>query len=225
MWKLVALVSVALGLAFGGVAAGGGCAVCIDKVIGEIVANGPERSVTLTFSGSRAFAGAEMAPDRATAVVMQVDGNRTKCLEVAVTKTSDTGSLVSYTGKFNYFSGQSAAGPQTYEGRIDVAGAVYEFRVPLDGTPGKITRLDVAAPLAVQPRPLPAPAVASVSQAVTVDETPAPAPGIFESVASPDGQGVLLAIAVVSFLGATLLVERRRAGRVGLVRTESAIEA
>lgn len=229
MWKLVALVSLALAFAFGGVA-DAKCGICIDTVTAEVrggaevSTGGSTRTVHLVFSGTREHPEA-VAPEYASGVVMQIDGNRTKCLSLGLNRTTDDGKTVVYKGMFSGYTPSAATTQGSYEGRLDVGGTVYEFRVPLDGTPGKITLLDVVAP-PVLPQQVRAPAAAAtpvpVSQAVTIDEVPAPAPGIFDRVASPDGQGALLGLAVVSFLAATLLVERRRTRGTG---AESAVEA
>lgn len=225
MWKLVGLASLALAFAFGTVAEAK-CGVCIDKVTAEITgatSSGENRTVRLLVSGGREHADA-VAPDSATAVIMQIDGNPTKCLTLALTKSSDQGGVVTYAGTFASYA-RVAQG--SYEGRLEVAGNVYKFRVATDGTPGQVTLLDVVAPPVIA-RPVTAPApvapVAPVSQAVTIDEAPAPAAAgtIFDRIATPDGTGWMLALAVVAFLGAGVLIERRGVRRT---TTESAIEA
>ncbi len=75
-------------------------------------------------------------PDSIVAVVMQVDGNRTKCLSTTLPKTSQSHGVAVYRGSFG------AYGTYTHSGRIELGGQVYAFTVPLDGTPGQI---DVAA--------------------------------------------------------------------------------
>lgn len=71
-------------------------------------------------------------PGSVVAVVMQIDGNRTKCLNTTLTKTSQSHGLAVYRGSFG------AYGTYTHSGRIELAGQIYQFTVPLDGTPGKI---------------------------------------------------------------------------------------
>lgn len=225
MWKLVALASLVLALALGSLAEAK-CGVCIDKVTAEITgatSHGNDRTVRLVVSGGREYAEA-VAPDGGTAVIMQIDGNPTKCLTLALTKSSDEGGVIAYAGTFASYA-RVAQG--SYEGRLEIGGNVYQFRVATDGTPGKVTLLDVTAP-PVLPRPVTAPApvapAAPVSQAVTIDEVPAPAPAgtIFDRLATPDGTGWMLALAVVAFLGATVLIERRGSRQK---TTESALEA
>jgi hypothetical protein len=71
-------------------------------------------------------------PDSVVAVIMQIDGNRTKCLNTTISKTSQSHGLAVYRGSFG------AYGTYTHSGRIELAGQIYQFTVPLDGTPGKI---------------------------------------------------------------------------------------
>lgn len=227
MWKLVALVSLALAFPLGGMA-DAKCRVCIDKVTAEVsgaTSQGNDRTVRLVVSGTREQADV-VAPATATAVVMQIDGNPIKCLTLTLDKASDEGGVVTYAGTFASYARINQG---SYNGRLEIGGSVYEFRVGIDGTPGKVTLLDVTAPpVQVRPAtvvaPVPAATAAPVSQAVTIDEVPAAAPAgtIFDRIATPDGTGWLLALAVVAFLGATVLIERRGARRT---TTESAIEA
>jgi hypothetical protein len=126
MWRVVALASLLALLALG-TASYAGCTSCFTSVL----AHRTPTNIELTFAAR----GSEdtVFPDRVTAVVMQVDGNRTKCLTTTVTKTHESHGAALYTGTF------SAYGVYTHSGRIELAGQVYEFTVPLDGTPGTIT--------------------------------------------------------------------------------------
>jgi hypothetical protein len=106
-------------------------------------------------------------PESVLAVVMQVDGNRTKCLTTTLSKTSQSHGVAVYRGSFG------AYGTYTHSGRIELGGQIYAFTVPLDGTPGKIEvaadqsplnrnglRVQVIATAPVTPNPTVAPAPA-----------------------------------------------------------------
>jgi hypothetical protein len=81
-------------------------------------------------------------PNSVTAVVMQVDGQRTKCQSITLPKVRSTEGAVMYAGTF------SAYGLYSHSGRVDLGGHIYEFTVPLDGKAGTIALAADQTPLA-----------------------------------------------------------------------------
>jgi hypothetical protein len=143
-----------------GTAAYADCTSCFTSVFAQRTST----NIDLSFA---AFADDGVTlPDSVTAVVMQVDGNRTKCLSTTLMKTSQSLGVAVYRGSFG------AYGTYTHSGRIELAGQIYQFTVPLDGTPGTIevatdqTPLNrsgvrvqvIAAPVTPAPTVAPAPA-------------------------------------------------------------------
>ena len=109
-----------------GTAAYAGCQTCFTSV----VAVRSSTDVRLSFS---ALAQPDLAlPSTILAVLMQVDGNRTKCANLTLDKISEADGLAIYAGTFR------AYGTYSHSGRVEFAGQIYEFTVPLDGTPGKV---------------------------------------------------------------------------------------
>jgi hypothetical protein len=112
-----------------------GCTSCFTSVFAQRTAT----NIDLSFT---AFADDGVAlPDSVVAVVMQVDGNRTKCLGTTLTKTGQSLGVAVYRGSFG------AYGTYTHSGRIELTGKIYEFTVPLDGTPGRIDLATDQSPL------------------------------------------------------------------------------
>jgi hypothetical protein len=158
MWRVLLLASLfaLLGL---GTAAYAECTSCFTSVFVER----SNTTITLSFT-ARADDGTAL-PGAATAVVMQVDGNRTKCQNLTLLKTSDSHGVARYAGAFY------AYGTYSHSGRVELAGQIYDFTVPLDGKPGTValaadqTQLNTngvrvvvtAAPVAVTPNPTVAP--------------------------------------------------------------------
>jgi len=149
-------------LALGG-AAYADCTSCFTSVFAHRTSTNIDLSFTAQASED------VVLPDSVVAVVMQVDGNRTKCLNTTLTKTSQSHGVALYRGSFG------AYGTYTHSGRIELAGQIYAFTVPLDGTPGKIdvaadqsplnrngVRVQVIAAVPVTPAPTIAPAAAGV---------------------------------------------------------------
>ena len=138
-------------------------------------------------------------PNSVTAVIMQVDGNRTKCQNTTLNKTSQSHGLAVYRGSFG------AYGTYTHSGRIELAGQIYAFTVPLDGTPGTI---DVAADQSPLSRNGALPQVVVTAAPATPAPTVAPSPAALElpkiEPAFLIGGGVIL----ITVLGA--FVDRRR---------------
>jgi hypothetical protein len=158
MWRVLLLASLfaLLGL---GTAAYAECTSCLTSVFVERGGS----SVNLSFT-ARADDGAAL-PATVTAVVMQVDGNRTKCQTLTLSKAADSHGFGKYAGTFY------AYGTYSHSGRVELAGQIYEFTVPLDGKPGTValaadqTQLNTngvrvvvtAAPVPVTPNPTVAP--------------------------------------------------------------------
>jgi hypothetical protein len=169
MWRVLVLASLfaVLGL---GTAAYAECTSCLTSVFAERGST----NITLSFT-ARADDDAAL-PESATAVVMQVDGNRTKCQNITLSKASSSHGVAFYTGTFG------AYGTYSHSGRVELAGQIYEFTVPLDGTAGKVevaadqSRLNTnglrvvvtAAPVPVTPNPVVAP-TGSGAQLPTID--------------------------------------------------------
>lgn len=148
MWRVWLLASLfaLLGL---GTAAYADCTSCLTSVIADRTASTGSTSggrttsdttVGLSFT-ARADNDASL-PLSVTAVVMQVDGQRTKCLNVTLQKTSWSPGAAVYSGTF------PAYGVFSHSGRVDLAGQIFEFTVPLDGKPGTIALAADQSPLA-----------------------------------------------------------------------------
>lgn len=167
------------------------CTSCFTAVFAQRTSTDIELSFTAQASDD------VVMPESAVAVVMQVDGNRTKCLSTAVNKTSQSHGVALYRGSF------PAYGTYTHSGRIELAGQIYEFTVPLDGTPGKVAIAADQSPLnrnTVR--------VQVVAAPVTAAPTLAPTPS---SVELPKIDPAFLiggAVVLITIVGA--YVDRRR---------------
>jgi hypothetical protein len=135
MWRVLLLASLfaLLGL---GTAAYAECTSCLTSVLAQ---RSGGNNIQLTFTAST-DTGA-ILPEEVTAVVMQVDGNRTKCLNVALLKGTKIDGVAFYTGLF------TAYGTYSHSGRVELGGQIYEFTVPLDGTSGKVALSTDQTPL------------------------------------------------------------------------------
>jgi hypothetical protein len=168
MWRVLLLASLfaLLGL---GTAAYAECTSCLTSVIVDRTASsGTNTTVSLSFT-ARADDDS-LLPISISGVVMQVDGQRTKCLSLTLPKTSGFPGGAVYSGTF------TAYGSFSHSGRVDLAGQIHEFTVPLDGKPGTINlaadqsplnsagfRVVVtAAPVPVTPNPTVAPTQAGL---------------------------------------------------------------
>jgi hypothetical protein len=80
-------------------------------------------------------------PNSVNAVVMQVDGQRTKCQNITLPKARTIDGAVVYAGTF------SAYGLYSHSGRVDLGGQIYEFTVPLDGKAGTVALATDQTPL------------------------------------------------------------------------------
>ena len=134
MWRVLLLASLfaVLGL---GTAAYAECTSCLTSVF--VARNSTD--ITLSFV-ARADDDAAL-PGTVTAVVMQVDGNRTKCQNITLSKASGSHGLAVYAGTFSVY------GIYSHSGRVELAGQIYEFTVPLDGTPGEVVLAADQSPL------------------------------------------------------------------------------
>ncbi len=136
MWRVVLAASMLLTLALGSLA-DAKCAVCVESVqIGTENGGTTLRFTARTVDPSN-------FPETGTAVVMQFDGNRGKCLNVSLVRTGiENGQIAgqpptqiaTYVGRFNFIY----QGATVLAGRADVGGSIYEFSAPLDGKPGTV---------------------------------------------------------------------------------------
>lgn len=136
---LAASLLVLLTLGALGTAAYADCTSCLTSVVFQRPNGGA--NVGLTFT-ARSTDGTAL-PSNVTAVVMQVDGQRTKCAGLTLLKTSEFEGLAVYSGNF------TAYGSYSHSGRVDLGGQIYEFTVPLDGEPGTIAVATDQTPLRV----------------------------------------------------------------------------
>jgi hypothetical protein len=128
MWRLVLVLSMLLTLAFSAVAEASPPPIVIESVTVERDGAGTTMRFTARSTDGAVF------PETGTAVVMQVDGNRSKCLNVSLLRTGTSGGLATYVGKFNF----TYSGASLLTGRVDIGGAIHDFSAPLDGKPGTI---------------------------------------------------------------------------------------
>lgn len=156
-------------------------------------------------------------PDSGRAVVMQFNGNRAKCLNVPVLKTAVSGGIGTYRGNLPWTYG-SVSVINSYSGRIDFAGDVFEFTVPTDGKPGAVKTVtdgstvnQVAATTAPTAAPTTAPTTvpttAPTAEPVAAAE-PQPATDPWPPLSQP--MAWLGAVAILATL-AGAYVDRRRA--------------
>ena len=143
-----------------GTAAYAGCQTCLERIVADRTTAG----VTLTIV-ARSADDSFVFPESGSAVVMQVDGNLTKCLNVGLLRKGSEGPGVAvYSGIFNSYAAK------THSGRVDIGGQIYEFTVPLDGSAGTLAIAADQTPLAPvgsQNRP--------VVRVTAAPATPAPA--------------------------------------------------
>lgn len=209
MWRATLLISLLLTLALGSVA-DAKCRTCISSIRIDKTDSGAMLLVDV-----QALGGATL-PESATAVVMQVNGNRSKCLNVPVLKTGTKGDVASYRGALPTFYGSGSA-VDSYSGRIDIAGDIFDFTVPTDGKPGTSQLITAAAAGAVTTTttvsaatnvPTTAPTVAPAAQPTT-----ATAPETTSFTVPGPLQQPMTWLALVAILAtlAGAFVDRRRA--------------
>ncbi len=134
MWRVLLLASLFALLALATVAYAD-CTSCLTSVF----TNRHGTEIDLNFAATADDPSA--LPDSVTAVVMQVDGQRTKCQNITLPKVRSTEGAVMYAGTF------SAYGLYSHSGRVDLGGQIYEFTVPLDGKAGTIALAADQSPL------------------------------------------------------------------------------
>lgn len=201
MWRMALVLSTILTLALGTVAEAK-CQVCVESVKAEKIDSG----MALRFTARAVHA--TSLPETGTAVVMQVDGNRSKCINVSLRKVDESGGLATYAGQLTSFYGNT-----TFTGRVDIGGDIHEFVAPLDGRAGTLQLVTAATAGSVASAATSAPTTApTTAPAATAVATAAPqvAPAI--SLPSPAEHPVvwLGAIVIVATL-AGAFVDRRRA--------------
>src|SRR5437764_11549982 len=106
MWRVFVLASL-LGLLALGAVAYADCTTCLTSVFLQRPGSGT--SVTLTFT-ARADGGTAI-PAEAAAVVMQVDGQRTKCQTITLLKTAELEGVPGYSGTSGAYGTYSHSGP------------------------------------------------------------------------------------------------------------------
>jgi len=198
MWRLITLASLLVTLAIGTAAnASPICRICIESVQAER----SDAGTTLRFIARPADGVA--LPETGTAVVMQVDGNRAKCINVVLRRIEQSGGLATYSGVFTAFQGAY----KTFTGRVDIGGEIHEFTLPLDGTPGSAQF--VAAPQVATAQP----------QVATAQPVPAAEPDAVQAashVPEPVAltqEPVLLGLALLVVVVVSTYVDRKRALR------------
>jgi hypothetical protein len=192
-----------LTLAVLGTAAYAGCQTCLERIVAERSATGVTLRIVAR-SADESF----VFPDSGSAVVMQIDGNRTKCLNVGLLRKGSEGpGIAVYSGTF------TAYGTRSHSGRVDIGGQIYEFTVPLDGTAGTLaiatdqTRLSAPG---TQNRPVVTVSAASASPAAQNVAPVEPGAAGFLEIAKQQPAFALGAMVVlITILGA--YVDRRRA--------------
>jgi hypothetical protein len=202
MWRVLLLASLfaLLGLA---TVAYADCTSCLTSVF----INRSGTTIDLNFIANADDPSA--LPSSVNAVVMQVDGQRTKCQNITLPKARTTDGSVVYAGTF------SAYGVYSHSGRVDLAGQIYEFTVPLDGRAGTITLATDQSPLAGRGFSVQVNAVPVTPHPVTLylaNAAPAPAAATPPALSLPEvnptfaiGGGLVL----ITIVGA--YIDRRRA--------------
>lgn len=226
MWRLITLASLLFILAAGSPAEAG-CRLCVESITAQAT-GGSGAGWGKSFDLRVVARAADQAsiPGTATAVVMQVDGDRSKCLTVSLVRSGIEGGLVTYSGSFTGY------GQATHSGRLALGDEVYDFTVPLNGEPGRFKLIEgAAATQTIAQRPIavvPAPAIqATVAPTVAPIRAAAQPASAREREAAaglsvPDQQGILIGIGVVAFVAGSVLLERRRSAAD---RTEGVLEA
>jgi hypothetical protein len=202
MWRVLLLASLfaLLGLA---TVAYADCTSCLTSVF----VNRTSTTIDLNFIASSDDPSA--LPNSVNAVVMQVDGQRTKCQNITLPKARTVDGGVVYAGTF------SAYGLYSHSGRVDLGGQIYEFTVPLDGKDGTIALAADQTPLGGRGFAVQVNAVPVTPHPVTLylqDAAPAPTAATPPALDLPDvnptfaiGGGLIL----ITIVGA--YIDRRRA--------------
>lgn len=217
MWRVVLAVSLMLTLAFGSLA-DAKCLACLESVKIDTENGSTLLRFTARTSDPAAF------PETGTVVVMQFDGNRGKCLTVSLIRTGITtdpnagpgqpAAIATYVGRFNFIY-QNAT---VLAGRADLEGSIYDFTVPLNGTPGKITVSSyqgtisgAGAPTIITPQPVtitPDPATIDPRLLATAAPQAQPAPaaaplaGLIDTVSTQPVAWLGLIVVLVAIVSA-----------------------
>lgn len=200
MWRIVLAFSLLLTLALG-IVAEAKCQVCVESVRAEKV----DGNTSLRFTARAIHAPA--LPETGTAVVMQVDGNRSKCINVSLRKVDDSGGVATYVGTLISFYGNS-----TFTGRVDIGGDIHEFSAPLDGAPGTLQLVTAATAGQVASAATSAPTIAPTTAPAAPVATAAPQTAPAFALPSPTEQPALwLGAVVILATLAGAFVDRRRA--------------
>jgi hypothetical protein len=196
MWRLVLVTSMFLTLALGAVAQASPPPIVVESLTIQNEGAG----TTLRFTARFAEAFDESAfPQTGTAVVMQADGQRSKCLNVSLVRTNVVGGLATYVGKFNFIYQASVL-----TGRADLGGSIFDFSAPMDGTPGTVVRSE-ASSINGQGSNAAAPAVVIRPQPVTITPDPATIDPRLKATAAPEPQAVVAQPAPAAQQGAAPL--------------------
>jgi hypothetical protein len=202
MWRVLFLASLfaLLGLT---TVAYGDCTSCLTSVF----VNRSSTTIDLNFIASSDDPSA--LPSSVNAVVMQVDGQRTKCQNITLPKARTIDGAVVYAGTF------SAYGLYSHSGRVDLGGQIYEFTVPLDGEAGTIALAADQTPLAGRGFTVQVNAVPVTPHPVTLyfaDAAPAAAAATPPALTLPDVNPTFVIAAgliLITIVGA--YIDRRRA--------------
>lgn len=159
MWRVVLASSLMLTLALGGLAEASPPPVVIESVAIHEESGGTTLRFTARFA--EAF-DPKYLPETGTAVVMQADGQRAKCINVSLVKTSVDGGIATYVGRFDF----TYRNADVLSGRADIGGSIYDFGAPVDGQPGTLSKASYQGSITGQGA---APIVASQPVAITPD--------------------------------------------------------
>jgi hypothetical protein len=152
MKKIAALVAL-LSLAMAGTAFAG-CEICVQSTSAHTRDNATWKHgqpVTVVIEVSRASSTTAF-PAASKGVVMELDRERVKCLDLNLTKISESGDSARYAGTFYPFRDGE------YDGKVDFGGTPQDivFTVGTAMTPAPIARSEVVPVTAPQPEPEPA---------------------------------------------------------------------
>jgi hypothetical protein len=134
MWRVLLLASLFALVALG-TAAYADCTSCLSSVFEN------RSGTTIDLNFVAISDDPSSLPNSVNAVIMQVDGQRTKCQNITIPKARTIDGSAVYAGTF------AAYGVYSHSGRVDLGGQIYEFTVPLDGKAGTIALAADQTPL------------------------------------------------------------------------------
>lgn len=140
--SLAFALSVSLGLYSAPAAAGGSFAVADVSVQTRDGSAWSEGAPIVLVVRVTSLVAAEL-PERALSVVMQTDGERTKCLDVAMKQISVVGGVATYAGVFYPFRAA------TYDGRFGIGEDVSDIQFTVDSTARAVASIAADAELPV----------------------------------------------------------------------------